>query len=214
MNARTVLITLDVLRFSAQNPDSRSELLILYTTDATEWASYLQQIMAPTVESHRSSILLHALDPNDQLHGYDLEYLHECTCIVLLLTATLLDMLYEPELEGALQRLLHPPHRVVALLCGVSEDNGLERSFQDWSMWRKLSAEDEPNVYISTILDCITESMHSLHSIDTYIYYYLYTISTTIDLIICIYICVCRLQTFKLPKGQSNGSFQSNHLIL
>ncbi|KAE8280372.1 Phosphoinositide 3-kinase adapter protein 1 [Larimichthys crocea] len=142
------------------NSESHSahELLILHTADAQEWADYLQQILKSSKKFRKRSIFLYEVSPADKVHGYNFEYFQSCRCIVLLLTGSLLDMLYEPELHEALQRLLYPPHRVVALLCGVSEDDIPTESFEDWYNWRKLSAEDEPAYYISTILESITDS--------------------------------------------------------
>ncbi|XP_020501794.1 phosphoinositide 3-kinase adapter protein 1 [Labrus bergylta] len=149
-----------VSRTESANSESISEyeLLILHTADAQEWATYLQQILKSSRKFRKRSILLYAVGPADQLHGYQFQYFQSCKCIVLLLTGTILDMLCDPELQGALQRLLHPPHRVVALLCGVSEDEILPESFVDWPNWRKISAEDEPSVYVSTILDAFNDN--------------------------------------------------------
>ncbi|KAM3606441.1 uncharacterized protein V6R79_016263 [Siganus canaliculatus] len=147
------------LSSEAANPQSLSahEVLILHTADAHEWAAYLQNILKSTRKFHKRSILLYAVGPDDQLHGYNFECFQSCKCIVLLLTGTLLDMLCERDLQEALQRLLQPPNRVVPLLCGVSEEDVFTDIFTDWSSWRKLSAEDDPSVYTSTILDSITD---------------------------------------------------------
>ncbi|XP_018536518.1 phosphoinositide 3-kinase adapter protein 1 [Lates calcarifer] len=142
------------------NSESRPahELLILHTAEAQEWASYLQQILKSSRKFRKRSILLYAVGPADQLHGYNFEYFDSCKCIVLLLTGAFLDMLYDPELHGALHRLLYPPHRVVVLLCGISDDDVMSESFKDWQSWRKLYADDEPPVYITTILESLTDS--------------------------------------------------------
>ncbi|XP_044071226.1 LOW QUALITY PROTEIN: phosphoinositide 3-kinase adapter protein 1-like [Siniperca chuatsi] len=149
-----------VSSFETANSESVSayELLILHTDDAHEWATYLQQILKASRKFRKRSILLRAVGPADQLHGYNFEYFQSCKCIVLLLTGTLLDMLYDPELQGALQELLYLPHRVVALLCGVTEDDIPMEIFEDWPSWRKLYAEDEPAVYVSTVLESINDS--------------------------------------------------------
>ncbi|XP_049927822.1 phosphoinositide 3-kinase adapter protein 1 [Epinephelus moara] len=149
-----------VSRIKSGKSDSLSapELLILHTTEAQEWATYLQQILKSSRKFRKRSILLYAVDPADQHHGYDFECFQSCKCVVLLITGALLDMLYGYELEGALQRLLYPPHRVVALLCGVPEDEVPADCFEDWPSWRKLYAEDEPALYISTILESIADS--------------------------------------------------------
>ncbi|XP_039640347.1 phosphoinositide 3-kinase adapter protein 1 isoform X2 [Perca fluviatilis] len=137
---------------------SARELLILHTAEATEWASYLQQILKSSKQFRKSSILLNAVNPAEHLYGCDFEYFQSCKCIVLLLTGEILDMLCDPELHGALQRLLYPPHRVVALLFGLPEDDILAECFEDWPNWRKLYADDDPAVYISTILESIADS--------------------------------------------------------
>lgn len=139
-------------------PPESYDLLILHTAEAQEWASYLQQILKSSRSFHHRSILLYAVGPADQLHGYNFDCFQSSKCIVLLLTGVFLDMLYDPELQEALHRLLYPSYRVVALLCGVEEDAILNDSFQDWPYWRKLYSEDEPAVYISTILECVNES--------------------------------------------------------
>ncbi|XP_023281523.1 phosphoinositide 3-kinase adapter protein 1 isoform X1 [Seriola lalandi dorsalis] len=147
---------------SIQSADFKSlsacELLILHTAEAQEWAIYLQQILKSSKKFRKSSILLYAVSPADQLHGYNFDYFQSCKCIVLLLTTAFLDMICEPELQGALHRLLYPPHRVVVLLCGIAEDDILTESFEDWQSWRKLSADDEPAVYVTTILESITDN--------------------------------------------------------
>ncbi|XP_019737553.1 phosphoinositide 3-kinase adapter protein 1 isoform X3 [Hippocampus comes] len=139
---------------------STYELLILHTAEAQEWATYLQQILQESSEKfHKSSILLYTIGPADQLHGCNFESFHTFKCVVLLLTGGFVDFMSEPEPHGALQRLLHPSHRVVALLCGVSEEDILTvDGFEDWPSWRKLHAEDEPAIYVSAILETITSS--------------------------------------------------------
>ncbi|KAM9848232.1 phosphoinositide 3-kinase adapter protein 1 [Aulostomus maculatus] len=144
---------------SANSPPlSTYDLLILHTAEAQEWATYLQQILKSSRKFRKESILLYTVSPADQLHGYSFEYFHKCKCIVLLLTGAFLDILYDSELQGALQRLLYPSDKVVALLCNVSEDDILTDCFEDWPSWRKLYAEDEPVVYVSTILESIANS--------------------------------------------------------
>ncbi|XP_041866402.1 phosphoinositide 3-kinase adapter protein 1 isoform X2 [Melanotaenia boesemani] len=137
---------------------SEYELLILHTAEAQEWATYLQQILKSSQNFHRRSILLYAVSSADELHRYNFEDFQSCSCIVLLLTGVFLDILCDHELQGALQRLLYPPQRVVAFLCGVPEDDIWTESFEDWPSWRKLYADDEPALYISTILEAITDS--------------------------------------------------------
>ncbi|XP_058508311.1 phosphoinositide 3-kinase adapter protein 1 isoform X1 [Solea solea] len=137
---------------------SEHELLILHTAEAQEWATYLQQILKSSLKFRKRSILLYALGPAHQLDGYDFDNFQSCKCIVLLLTEAFLDMLYEPNLQGALHTLLFPPHRVVALLCGIAEDDVPTEIFNGWQSWRKVCADDEPAIYLTTILESIADS--------------------------------------------------------
>ncbi|XP_059215759.1 phosphoinositide 3-kinase adapter protein 1 isoform X2 [Centropristis striata] len=137
---------------------SAHELLILHASEAQEWATYLQQILKSSRKFRKRSILLYAVDPADHPNRYDFESFQSCKCIVLLITGAILDMLCEPELQEALQTLLHPPHRVVALLCGITEDDIPMEMFPDWPYWRKLYADDEPAVYVSTVLESVADS--------------------------------------------------------
>ncbi|KAM9726875.1 phosphoinositide 3-kinase adapter protein 1 isoform 1-T1 [Menidia menidia] len=134
------------------------ELLILYTAEAEEWATYLQQILKSSQSCQRLSVLLCAVSAAHQLQGRHSEVFRRCRCIVLLLSGVFVDILCDQELLEAVQRLLYPPHRVVAFLCGVPEDDMTEAGFTDWPSWRKLYAEDEPGVYVSTILESIADS--------------------------------------------------------
>lgn len=156
--------------FSSDTNPSAHELVILHTSEAQEWATYLQHTLKSSKKFRKFSILPFAVDSTDQLHGYSFEHFQSCKCIVLLLSGAFLDFLYQSELQGALQGLLYPPHRVVVLLCGVTENDISTVGFQDWQSWRKVFAEDEPAVYVSTILDSIADGMenklnHSYHHI-------------------------------------------------
>uniref|UniRef100_G3NFW8 Phosphoinositide-3-kinase adaptor protein 1 n=1 Tax=Gasterosteus aculeatus TaxID=69293 RepID=G3NFW8_GASAC len=133
------------------------ELLVLHAAEAQEWAAYLQQILKSSKKFRKKSILLYAVDLDDQLHGRDFESLQSCECVVLLLSAAILSMLCDPEVQGALLGLLQPPQRVVVLLCGVREDDVPTEWLQDWPNFRKLYPDDEPALYISTVLQSISD---------------------------------------------------------
>ncbi|XP_060943154.1 phosphoinositide 3-kinase adapter protein 1 isoform X2 [Limanda limanda] len=139
---------------------SAYEVVILHTAEAQEWAAYLRQILKSSGKLSKRSILLYAVGQTDQLHGYNFEHFDSCKSIVLLLTAEFLDLLCEADLQGALHRLLHPPHRVVVLLCGITEEHIETERFDGWHSWRKISSEDDSDVYVSTILEAMTDSRH------------------------------------------------------
>ncbi|XP_036071540.1 phosphoinositide 3-kinase adapter protein 1 isoform X1 [Oryzias melastigma] len=137
--------------------ESTCEVLILHTSEAHEWATYLQQVLK-SHKLHRKSVLLYSLSSADQLHGYNFANFQSSKCVVLLLSAVFLDMLQEQNLQQALQGFLQPPHRVVVLFCGVFEEDVLKDTFRDWISWRKIFAEDEPDTYVSTIMAAVTDS--------------------------------------------------------
>ncbi|XP_015235668.1 PREDICTED: phosphoinositide 3-kinase adapter protein 1 isoform X1 [Cyprinodon variegatus] len=143
---------------AASESSSAFELLILHTEEAQEWAAYLQQILNSSKQFQKNSVLLYAVSSADQLHGYNFKDFQCFKCIVVILTGLFLDILCDQELHEALQRLLYPPHKVVALLCGVSEDSLSAGCFADWQSWRKLHADDEPAIYVSTVLESIADS--------------------------------------------------------
>ncbi|XP_046886004.1 phosphoinositide 3-kinase adapter protein 1 [Hypomesus transpacificus] len=149
-----------VVSSSFENPESppNCEILIVHTAEAEEWAIYLQRILKSSRKFLRKSIVLYTVGPADYLHGYNFEHFHGSKCIVPLLTLPFLDLLCDPEVLGPFQRLLHQPHRVVALLCGVLEEDVSICNFEHWRSWRKLYTEDEPALYISTILEAISDS--------------------------------------------------------
>lgn len=154
---------------SSANSGYENEVLLLHAADAHEWATYLQQLLKSSRKFSKRSVLLYTLSLDDHLHGYNYECFQCCSCIVLLVTGELLDILGDQELHEALQRLLSPPCRVVALLCGVTEDDEVKVNFEDWPWWRKISAEDEAHVYVSTILETIANSMQNL--LHLYVYF-------------------------------------------
>ncbi|XP_059928678.1 phosphoinositide 3-kinase adapter protein 1 isoform X1 [Gadus macrocephalus] len=137
---------------TSDSPPAGCELLILHTPEAQEWAEYLDAILRSMAAFRDGAIRSYAVSPGDRPAGYDLERFHRSQCVVLLLTAALLDLLGDEDLLWALERLLQPPRRVVVLLCGVAEELVPEGSFLHWEDWSKLHSDDEPAVYIQTVL--------------------------------------------------------------
>ena len=136
--------------------------MILHTSEAHEWAEYLHAILKSFEAFHDCSIQSNAISWEDRPRGYDFERLHRSKCVVLLLTAGMLDLLCDEHLHGALQRLLRPPRRVVVLLCGVTEELVPDGSFDHWASWSKLHSDDEPTVYISTVLVALEDGRRTL----------------------------------------------------
>ncbi|XP_067277938.1 phosphoinositide 3-kinase adapter protein 1 isoform X2 [Pseudorasbora parva] len=128
------------------------EVLIVHTSEASEWAMYLQQILATSFKFPEGSVILY--DVNEQIWMKDYELFGSSKCIMLLLSTVFLDMQHDPDVQDTFRDLLQPPHKVVAFLCGVSEGQVSEDYFEHWEHWKKLNSEDEPSVYVSTVLEC------------------------------------------------------------
>ncbi|CAM4726972.1 unnamed protein product [Leuciscus chuanchicus] len=143
------------------------EVLVVHTSEASEWAEYLQQILATSCNFLEGSVILY--DVNEQICQKNYELFGSSKCIMLLLSTAFLDMQHDPDLQDTFRELLQPPHKVVAFLCGVSERQVSSDYFEHWEHWRKLNSEDEPSVYVSTVLECIDdESISEHHCENTY----------------------------------------------
>jgi len=154
---RNICISPNTSSASATDSSSRCDLLILHTPEAQEWAEYIDRVVKPSLCGR--SLLSYALSYQDRLPCSDHERFQRSECVLLLLTSSLLELLSDETLHGALKRLLQPPRSVVALLCGVSEEDVPAETFRHWAGWRKLHADDEPDVYISTILEAMADGM-------------------------------------------------------
>ncbi|KAG7462777.1 hypothetical protein MATL_G00188370 [Megalops atlanticus] len=133
------------------------EVLIVHLTEAEEWAKYLQNVLKSSRRFPKKSIVLHALDPSSALLWQESAVFNGSKCIVLMLSMGFLDLQDNSEVWKTFQRAFHPPDKMVLLFCGVSDWDIPEQFCESWHMWRKLYADDDPAVYISTIQDVISE---------------------------------------------------------
>nr|XP_009305657.1 phosphoinositide 3-kinase adapter protein 1 [Danio rerio]XP_017214455.1 phosphoinositide 3-kinase adapter protein 1 [Danio rerio] len=130
------------------------EVLIVHSGEAREWADYLQQILAASCSFQEGSVVLYDVDEEICLKNYG--PFGSSKCILLLLTSGLVNLQNDSVVLDTFRDLLHPPHKVVAFLCGVSEEL-MSGYFEYWEQWRKIFSEDEPQVYVSTIRESIDE---------------------------------------------------------
>lgn len=142
------------------------EVLVVHSSEAREWADYLLQILAASCSFPEGSVVLYDVDEEIYLKNY--EPFSSSKCILLLLTSGLMNLQNESVVLDTFRDLLYPPHKVVAFLCGVSEEQ-MSRYFDHWEQWRKICSEDEPQVYVSTIMESIDEgSVLELQCQNTY----------------------------------------------
>ncbi|XP_036402818.1 phosphoinositide 3-kinase adapter protein 1 [Megalops cyprinoides] len=133
------------------------EVLIVHLTEAEEWAKYLQNVLKSSRRFPKKSIVLHVLDPSSALLWQESAAFTGSKCIVLMLSMGFLHLQDDSEVWKTFQRAFHPPNKMVLLFCGVSDCDIPEEFFESWHMWRKLYADDDPAMYISTVQDVISE---------------------------------------------------------
>ncbi|RXN01773.1 Phosphoinositide 3-kinase adapter protein 1 [Acipenser ruthenus] len=135
-----------------------SEVLIVYTKDAAEWSTYLQNVLISCKQFSKKSVLLYEVKSHTPVAQQDLSIFQNSRCIVLLLSGELLDVLGSLEVLKSFQNVLQPPGKMVVLFCGVTETEMLSECFQDWHQWKQLDPEDEPTTYISVVRQAVSEA--------------------------------------------------------
>lgn len=135
-------------------------VLIVYTSEAQDWASYLKLILEASHHFPEDSVSFYLVDGEKLVQDEDYLVFSTSQCILLLLSVAFIDIQSEPGVRNALQRFLYPPSKIVAFLCGVSESDGVMDCFEHWNSWRKLDSDDEPALYVSTVCEVITEGMY------------------------------------------------------
>ncbi|XP_058891737.1 phosphoinositide 3-kinase adapter protein 1-like isoform X2 [Acipenser ruthenus] len=139
-----------------------SEVLIVYTKDAAEWSTYLQNVLISCKQFSKKSVLLYEVKSHTPVAQQDLRIFQNSRCIVLLLSGELLDVLGSSEVLKSFQNVLQPPGKMVVLFCGVTETEMLSECFQDWHQWKQLDPEDEPTTYISVVRQAVSEGCDSV----------------------------------------------------
>lgn len=135
-------------------------VLIVHTSEAQDWASYLKLILESSQYFPQDSISFYLMDDEHSLQDEDYLIFSASQCILLLLSVSFVDIQSKPGVRNALKKFLYPPSKIVAFLCGITESDVLMDCFEHWNTWRKLDSEDEPGLYVSTVCDVIEEGMY------------------------------------------------------
>ncbi|KAF0886095.1 BCAP protein, partial [Crocuta crocuta] len=143
--------------FSCTGVVGRCDILIVYGPDAEEWCQYLQDLFLSSRQVRSQKTLTYRLSPETSFSAKDLNFFLSSRCVVVLLSAELVRCFCQPTLLPLLQRALHPPHRVVRLLCGVQDSEEFLDYFPDWAHWQELTCEDEPETYVAAVKKAISE---------------------------------------------------------
>ncbi|XP_048864527.1 phosphoinositide 3-kinase adapter protein 1 isoform X2 [Brienomyrus brachyistius] len=133
------------------------QVLIVYTSEAEEWATYLQNVLSSSQKFSDESVLLYPVTADFSLEEDEFAIFNASRCIVLLLSMEFLDMQSNPGVLETYKKVFHPPSKMVLFFCGVSESELLNEHFGHWHTWRKLYPDDDPAIYISTVLESISD---------------------------------------------------------
>lgn len=132
------------------------DLLIIYDTEAKQWATYLQSVFTGPISEAR--ICCYDIATASSRTG-DFQSLVQYTCKLLILSKGLLQGLC-PVKRAFLTRVLNPAARVVVLLCGVeSLAPLLELVPLNGHECTQISSEQDPSEYLSTVTDILGKGM-------------------------------------------------------
>ncbi|XP_012873324.1 PREDICTED: phosphoinositide 3-kinase adapter protein 1 [Dipodomys ordii] len=134
------------------------DILIVYSQDAEEWCHYLQELFLSSRQVRSHKMLSHRLGLDVSVSAEDLRVFLSARCVLVLLSAELVQLFYQPSLLPLLQRAFHPPRRVLRLLCGVqAHHEQFLPLFPDWAHWQELTCDDEPEAYLAAVRKAISE---------------------------------------------------------
>lgn len=142
---------------AASGVPRRCDILLFYSSDAEEWCQYLQNLFLSSRRVRSQKTLTYRLGPRTSFSAEDLSFFLSTRCIVVLLSAELVQHFCQPALLPLLQRAFHPPHRMVRLLCGVQDSEEFLDFFPDWAHWQELTCDDEPETYVAAVKKAISE---------------------------------------------------------
>ncbi|KAL2078901.1 hypothetical protein ACEWY4_024645 [Coilia grayii] len=137
-----------------------AELLIVYESEAEQWASYMRSVLAGPV-APRGICCYDVGAVAGRRSQEDFLLLAQSRCKLLILSRGLLDALC-PLRRFFLARVLRPPHQVVVLLCGVdSLAPLLEQVPLQGDGYLQISSEQDPHEYSAAVADIIRKGAQS-----------------------------------------------------
>ncbi|XP_074089343.1 phosphoinositide 3-kinase adapter protein 1 isoform X2 [Macrotis lagotis] len=142
---------------AASGSPQECDILILYSLDAQEWCQYLQNLFLSSCQVHNQNTLTYELKQGLAIPSGELTLFLKSRCIIMLLSAELVQNFYQPSVLSSLQRALYPPHKVLKLFCGVQDCEDFSIFFEDWVCWQELTYEDEPETYVAAVKKAFSE---------------------------------------------------------
>lgn len=133
------------------------DVFILHASDAVEWCQYLVSLFHGNHHVQHLGIESCELCEDSPLPKKSMKTFQTCRCILILLSGDLESTFDNPKILESLRKVLKPPNKVIVLFCGVMDKEDFTIFFQDWPKWKQLSSEDDPELYITTVMDTISE---------------------------------------------------------
>ncbi|XP_034291141.1 phosphoinositide 3-kinase adapter protein 1 isoform X4 [Pantherophis guttatus] len=140
----------------AAAPEQHSDacnVLIVYGKDADEWCQYLQSLLHSCQEIQSSKV-----ESRPSISMEEQILFKNSKCIIILLSSELVQSFCIPAVLQSLQNVLQPPSKVVKFFCGVSACENYNEFFKDWSQWKELTYDDEPETYVDAVIKVISEA--------------------------------------------------------
>ncbi|XP_040293418.1 phosphoinositide 3-kinase adapter protein 1 isoform X2 [Bufo bufo] len=133
------------------------DLLILHGPDASEWCQYLVSLFGTNHHVQHLDVESYKLCEDIPIPKKSMKTFRTCRCILFLLSGDIENTLDNSEVLESLRKVLRPPNKVIVLFCGVIDKDDFAIFFQDSSKWKTMSCEDDPELYITTVMDTISE---------------------------------------------------------
>ncbi|XP_043919374.1 B-cell scaffold protein with ankyrin repeats-like [Protopterus annectens] len=140
--------------------ESSKDLLIAFTAETEEWATYLQTVLKGTVKEN--SIFFYCLGTL-QLQQADALCLSAYKCKLLIASKGLMKRLTEI-MRFHLARILHPPESVVIFLCGIESTDKLYSLVPIEKRCWELSCDQDPQEFVQLICSVIQQGISDLFS--------------------------------------------------
>ncbi|XP_062372530.1 B-cell scaffold protein with ankyrin repeats-like [Sardina pilchardus] len=132
-----------------------ADLLILYESEAEQWASYMRSVLSGPVAADDGICCYDVATVTGRKSQEDFLSLAQYRCKLLILSRGLLEALC-PLRRFFLARVLTPPGQVVVLLCGVpSLAPLLEQVPLQGDVYLQISSEQEAHEYTAAVADIV-----------------------------------------------------------
>ncbi|XP_026566809.1 phosphoinositide 3-kinase adapter protein 1 isoform X1 [Pseudonaja textilis] len=137
----------------AEQHSDACSVLIVYGKDADEWCQYLQSLLhsCQAIQSYK-------VENRASISMAEQVSFKNSKCIIILLSSELVQSFCIPAVLQSLQNILQPPSKVVKFFCGVSACENYNEFFKDWSQWKELTYDDEPEAYVDAVINVISEA--------------------------------------------------------